>query len=166
MVKGFASIIDGKAEVLLLGTFPGQESLDRKEYYGNPANQFWDILCEVFGVLRQPASYTEKRDILARNHVALWDIIDECDKKGKSSADGDINWGTAIFNDINSLLNEFSNIKKIIFASRICEEKFNKKIKGSISREDIVFGLVPSPSRANAHFSFKDKVAVWKAALK
>jgi hypoxanthine-DNA glycosylase len=166
MVKGFAPIIDGKAKVLLLGTFPGRESLAKNEYYGNPANRFWDILCEVFGVPHTPTSYDEKRDMLLRNNIALWDIVDECDKKGQSSADGDINWGTAIFNDINSLLNEFSNIKKIFFASRICEEKFNKKIRGGISRKDIVFGLVPSPSGANARFSFKDKVTAWKKALK
>jgi len=61
-IEGLAPIIDNNSKVLILGTMPGEESLRKQEYYGNPtplrqlatisipdprliAIQPWDISC-------------------------------------------------------------------------------------------------------------------------
>ena len=39
-------------EVLILGSFPGRQSLLKKEYYGNPRNHFWHIMEALFSIDR------------------------------------------------------------------------------------------------------------------
>ena len=45
---GFPPISNGNSRILILGTFPSLLSREKNEYYGNPHNQFWRILQEVF----------------------------------------------------------------------------------------------------------------------
>ena len=47
MKKAFAPIINEKCNLLILGTMPGEKSLELQEYYGNKRNQFWKILFAV-----------------------------------------------------------------------------------------------------------------------
>ena len=46
---GFPPLCDGNSRILILGTFPSPLSRKKNEYYGNPRNQFWRIMHEIFG---------------------------------------------------------------------------------------------------------------------
>ena len=37
-------IVDNNTRVLIVGSMPGQQSLEKKQYYGNPRNHFWSIM--------------------------------------------------------------------------------------------------------------------------
>jgi hypoxanthine-DNA glycosylase len=70
--KGFPPIANERAKVLILGSMPGEESLRKNEYYANPKNIFWKIMAGLFK-FGQDASYEERKRILKKNRIALWD---------------------------------------------------------------------------------------------
>ena len=43
-IESFAPIIDNNTKILILGSIPGKQSLEKQEYYANPRNTFWKIL--------------------------------------------------------------------------------------------------------------------------
>ena len=45
------------AEFVILGTYPGKDSLEKKQFYANTTNQFWNLL----GIERTPDNYEERR---------------------------------------------------------------------------------------------------------
>lgn len=82
---GFAPVFDGHSRVLILGSFPSVKSRQVEFYYGNRQNRFWRILCSFFGE-GVPESVDEKKALLLRCNVALWDMVTECEIEGSSDA--------------------------------------------------------------------------------
>ena len=72
--KGLQPVIGSNPRILILGTLPGDESLRKQEYYGNPRNMFWKVMS---GILEEPApmQYAEKVEYLKRHGIALWDVL-------------------------------------------------------------------------------------------
>src|SRR5215475_13892032 len=82
MIKhGLAPIVWPHARVLILGSLPGDESLRRQQYYGNPRNQFWSILSRVYGT-PIGADYGERLAFLERHGIALWDVLARAERHG------------------------------------------------------------------------------------
>jgi double-stranded uracil-DNA glycosylase len=100
--NGFPPIICKDARALILGSMPGEESLRRNEYYGNPRNAFWRIMAALFN-FDPELSYYEKIKRLKENHIALWDVLKRCERQG--SLDTEIKNGTIII---------FSNIHEVL----------------------------------------------------
>ena len=48
-IYGFSPIIFDDSEVLLLGTLPGEVSLEKRLYYADESNYFWEFFCEYVG---------------------------------------------------------------------------------------------------------------------
>ena len=82
---GFAPVFDERSELLILGSFPSVLSRRVDFYYGNPQNRFWGMLCGFFGESIPPDT-AGKRAFLQRRHIALWDIVTECDVVGSADA--------------------------------------------------------------------------------
>ena len=80
-VTGFAPFADSGSQVLILGSFPSVKSRANNFYYGNPQNAFWRILAKYFGE-QTPLSVADKQSLLLRKHIALWDIVTECEIVG------------------------------------------------------------------------------------
>jgi len=83
---GLPPIAWPSATILILGSLPGDESLRKQQYYGNPRNQFWDVLGRVFG---EPvgAEYAEKIAWLERRGIALWDVLAAAERRGSLDSD-------------------------------------------------------------------------------
>ena len=105
-ISSFPPIIDKESKILILGSIPGVKSLEMQQYYAHPQNKFWKIICEIFNE-DFTTDYSERIKILEKYHVALWDVIDTCERKG--SLDSEIRNEEA--NKIGELLHNYPNIK-------------------------------------------------------
>lgn len=48
MKFGLPPVIDKDCNTLILGALPGDKSIEQKQYYANPNNQFWRIVFAAF----------------------------------------------------------------------------------------------------------------------
>lgn len=152
-ISSFPPIIDQESKILILGSVPGVKSLEKQEYYGHPQNKFWKIIFELFEV-DFTENYVEKIEILKKNKIAVWDVIDTCERKG--SLDSEIRNEEA--NDIKNLLQTHPNIRAI-FCNGGKSYKNLKKILDKNS--EIPVYLLPSTSPLHT-ISFEKKLEEWK----
>lgn len=127
---------DTAVHTLILGTHPGQLSLEKLEYFKNPLNAFWWIVGDNLGFRRDKGetkngskrfklcsslkydddkilSYPEQVEKLVHSGFALWDMVKNCERAGSS----DSNITNATYNDIRSFVMEHATIEKIVFSS-------------------------------------------------
>ena len=152
-ISSFPPIIDKYSKILILGSVPGVKSLEKQEYYGHPQNKFWKIIFELFDE-NFTENYNEKIEILKKNKIALWDVIDTCERKG--SLDSEIRNEES--NDIKNLLETHPNIQAI-FCNGGKSFKNLKKILDNNS--EIPVYLLPSTSPLHT-VSFDRKLQDWK----
>lgn len=157
VLKGLDKEVGDEPTVLILGSFPGQKSLEVGEYYANPNNKFWGLMEAIVDV-PQDLKYSDRIEGLKANGIALWDVIETCEREG--SLDGKIRNAQA--NDIASLLKQFPTIKRIVFNGRKARKVFDKTV--SSLPADIVLADAPSTSPARA-MKTEDRIAAWRQAI-
>lgn len=155
-ISSFSPIIDKNSKILILGSIPGIKSLEKQQYYGHPQNKFWKIIFELFHE-EFTEDYDQRIAVLKKNHVALWDVIDSCERKG--SLDSEIKNEEA--NQIPELLEQYPNIQAI-FCNGGKSYKNLQKILGKNFRIPIY--LLPSTSPLHT-ISFERKLEDWKKIL-
>ena len=76
---------DERSRVLVLGSMPSPASREAGFNYGHPRNRFWNVMAAL---AKEPAPNTteRRRDFCLRHHIALWDVLAECDIEGASDA--------------------------------------------------------------------------------
>ena len=143
----FKPIIFKSSETLILGSFPSLKSFEDSFYYAHPQNQFWKILSAISGY---PARSKDQRIwLLKQTKLALWDVVKSCNRVNSS----DSNLKDIEVNDIEALLKEYPNIKKICFTSKLAQKLYNTHFK------DIKIETFYLPSPAYAAMKLEDKVA-------
>lgn len=158
MIKSFPPIVDKNAETLILGTMPGAMSLAKREYYAHRQNAFWKIIYALFETLPVAENFDEKVKLLQQNNIALWDVLENCEREGSL----DINIKNHKENDILGLLKTYPKIRTIVFNGKESEKYFLRKF-GPI--EGIRFFQMPSTSPANT-MNFEAKLQSWSAVLR
>ena len=153
-IQSFPALSNPAAEVLLLGTMPGVLSLAINEYYGHPRNYFWKLLAAIFDE-EIPPSYELKKALLQRNKIAVWDVLQACEREG--SLDNNIRKENP--NDFAAFLNEHPQIKLIAFNGQKAAAFFKKYVGLSGAYSYIT---LPSTSPANASKSFEQKLREWE----
>lgn len=82
ILNGFEPFnLDSNTKYLILGSFPSVKSLEGSFYYLHPQNKFYQMIAKFFNE-EFPVSIEDKKDIVIRNHIALWDIIKSCKREG------------------------------------------------------------------------------------
>ena len=157
---GFPPIAGADANILILGSLPGQKSLLAGQYYAHRQNAFWRIMAEVFGV---EGDYSERCRQLITFRIAVWDVLASSVRAG--SMDVDIQIDTAQANDFAGFLSKHSQIERIAFNGQKAEQLFRKLVvpeyKGILPK---LFSL-PSTSPAYAALSFDKKLKIWNNML-
>lgn len=151
-VYSFPPIVDDSSEILILGTAPGNNSLATEEYYAQSGNLFWTIIQQLYNDGIAFSSYEEKVNCLKANHIALWDTLKACDRKG--STDGEI--VNEEKNDIDKFLKQHSSIKKIVF---------NGQRPSSYYVPSIPYEIALSTSPSNRQYSDEIRINSWKKCL-
>ena len=158
--KSFKPIVNNDSKILVLGSLPSDKSITLNEYYGNKTNQFWDIISLVFEKQRiNFENYNEKIYFLKKHYIALWDVYCVAERVG--SLDTNIKNGK--FNNIERLLNTYTNIQKILVNGKKAEAAFTRYMK--IQNINYKYKYIPSSSSANTKYTILEKVDFWKKAI-
>lgn len=152
----FEPIYDEHSEILILGSLPSVKSRENQFYYGHPQNRFWKVLAELFQC-QVPQTIPEKKEMLLANHVAIWDVIKQCDIIGSS----DSSIKNVIANDMNIILKQ-ATIKTIYANGNKAYELYKKHCYPTCKRD---ITKLPSTSPANAAYQLPKLTAAWNAIL-
>jgi hypoxanthine-DNA glycosylase len=154
----FPPVSKPDARILILGTMPGERSLALNQYYGHGGNQFWKIM---FACFNKPysADYIIKTKLLNDHRIALWDVLEHCEREGSSDK--------AIIsefpNDFKSFFIEHPNIKTVFFNGNKAAVYFQKHIGFA---DGFKYEILPSTSPANTWSTKEEKLEKWKQAIK
>ena len=157
MKKAFPPVIYPDSKLLILGTMPGEKSLQLQQYYGNRGNQFWKLLFTMFGV-PFTESYEARILLLQQKGIAVWDVLKHCERQG--SLDSAIKNEEP--NDFAAFYKKHPQISHIFFSSKNAERYYDKYVG---KKPGLHYDVLPSPSGANASKSFAEKLAVWEQKI-
>ena len=156
VTQEFAPVCDADCRVLILGTAPSKKSREVGFYYGHPQNRFWRVLAAVYKS-DVPQSIDEKVRFLLEHHIALWDVIAECDIAGSSDS--------SIKNVVPAELSVILDHAPIrtIYANGAKAYDLYQKYTYPVTGRDI--RKLPSTSPANAAFQMERLLGAWQEIL-
>lgn len=143
-IRGFPPFFGGGSKLLVLGSFPSVKSRAEGFFYGNRHNRFWGILGEFFG--EKAGTIEEKKALLLRHKIAVWDIVAECEITG--SLDGNIK--NFVVADLNEVLRN-ADIAKIFVNGSKAYQIFKRNYPGLVDSA----AALPSTSPANTRLDKK-----------
>ena len=146
-------IINRDAKILILGSFPSVKSREQSFYYMHPTNRFWDVLAAIYHENFRKMNNMEKKACLLKHHVALYDVVKQCQIQGSSDASLEV----VRVHNIADLL-QGTAVRYIILNGRKAEVLFKRYFP-----ELVEMALYkPSTSVANAMYRLDDLVDEWK----
>lgn len=159
-VRSFAPIERKNATVLILGSMPGRESLERRQYYAHPRNAFWPIMNMLYGLTG--SGYEEKTRELAENGVAVWDVLKACFRSG--SLDANIDDSTIIVNDFEDFFEGHLMVNHVFFNGAKADAVYRKHVLHRLDSHHASLPLtrLPSTSPAHAGMSLQQKARAWR----
>ena len=152
----FPPVYDENSQVLILGTFPSVKSREHHFYYGHPQNRFWKVMAQVLHE-NVPQTIPEKKEMLLRHHIALWDVIASCDIAGSS----DSSIRNVVPNDLGYIISR-SQITKIYANGAKSKQLYDKYLSKQLGIEAV---QLPSTSPANAAYSVERLLEYWKNVI-
>ena len=155
--NSLSPIVDERTTVLVIGSMPGKQSLEKQQYYGNPRNHFWPIIGQLFD-MEIPENYEQKLELLRSKRIGLWDSIQSCERQG--SLDATIK--NEIPNDFHTFFQQYPQIQLVLFNGGKSFDVF-KKYVGLTLLEGRDFQKMPStsPIPGKNIKSFDEKVEAW-----
>jgi hypoxanthine-DNA glycosylase len=159
----FAPVADASASVLILGSLPGQASLQARQYYAHPHNAFWKIMGELLGA-SPGLAYRQRLRVLRANGVALWDVCAAAQRPG--SLDASINARTVQPNDFAAFFTAHRDIRLICFNGAKAAELYERRVWKLLpaAMQGIRRETLPSTSPAHAALDFAAKLRRWSVA--
>ena len=163
-VSGFAPVANDKAIILILGSMPSIRSLQVQQYYAHPRNSFWFIMTQLLGGAAE-LDYNERKALLLRNGIALWDVLNSCRREG--SLDVSIENATTVVNDFNSFFSEHPLIRAVFFNGARAQQEYNRQVLPALKKEykTISCQRLPSTSPAMASLTWEQKLQEWKCIM-
>lgn len=152
----FPPLFDCDSKILILGSFPSVKSREENFFYGHPQNRFWKVMAAVLDE-DVPKSIEDKRSMLLRHNIALWDSIASCEIEGSSDASID----KVVPNDLTPIFAR-ANIQAVFCNGKKAHELYRKHIEPMIGRKAL---CLPSTSPANASWSLEKLIGEYSRAM-
>ena len=152
LVHPIPPLFDAQSRVLILGSFPSVKSRETQFFYGHPQNRFWKLLALLFDE-ETPVTIEEKRALVLRHHLALWDTIRSCTVTGSS----DSSICNVVPNDLRVIL-QHSCVDRIYCNGATSFRLYQKYI---LPQTGIPAQKLPSTSPANAAWSMERLYRAW-----
>jgi len=155
-IHSFLPISDPEAKVLILGSMPGKQSLEKNQYYAHPQNAFWKIMGDLVGTYPS-LPYERRLCLLSSAGIALWDVLASCERS--SSLDSHIKHEQA--NDFASFFIRHPNIIQVFFNGSKAEQCFKKFVQNKQDLPLLQYCRLPSTSPAHAGMRYEEKLHAW-----
>jgi len=156
VTHSFEPVFDEHSKILILGSLPSVKSREQGFYYGHPRNRFWRVLAELTQE-ELPGGIEEKRKLLLKHRIAVWDVIASCDIIG--SSDSSIRNVEPV--EIRRVM-ERSPIKGIFANGRTAGKLYRKYLLPVTGMEAVE---LPSTSPANAAWNLERLVEKWRESI-
>ncbi|MDY3052333.1 MAG: DNA-deoxyinosine glycosylase [Ndongobacter sp.] len=141
------------SKILILGSFPSVKTREYGFFYGHPQNRFWPLLERIFG--ESPGADIEaRRAFLLKHHIAVYDVIYQCDIIGSSDA----SIQNVVPSDLGPIFKK-ANIRRV-FCNGGTAYRFYRKYQEQKTGVEAL--RLPSTSPANAGFSMDVLYSQWK----
>jgi hypoxanthine-DNA glycosylase len=161
-IHSFSPIEDAHARVLILGSMPGEASLQAGEYYAHARNHFWRLMGALLGY-KPESTYAERVQALKSAGIAVWDVLHSCTREG--SLDANIDHATLSANDFRTFFSRHKKITHVFFNGSAAEHIYRRDVLPALNLPQIKYQRLPSTSPANATYSFERKLEAWSALL-
>ena len=122
-------------------------------YYGHPQNRFWKVIAAICNEMI-PQTIEEKKELLLRNHIAIWDVIHSCRIIGS----GDSSIKDVVVNDITQIMRK-APIEHIYANGNKAYELYQRYAFSQTNRE---IEKLPSTSPANAGYGLERLCEEWR----
>ena len=152
IIHEFAPVYNEEYRILILGTLPSVKSREGHFYYHHPRNRFWQVISSLTGE-PLPLTIPEKKAMLLRHGIAIWDVVAQCDIIGSS----DSSIRNVIPADIRGLLKKTS-IDAVYTNGQTAHRLYQKYSLPLTGLQDCP---LPSTSPANAAFSLEKLLEIW-----
>lgn len=156
IIHSIEPVFDAESRVLILGTMPSPKSREVQFYYGHPQNRFWRVLAAVLGE-EVPQSVPEKKAMLLRHRIALWDVLAECEITGAS----DSSIRNPVANDLSVIL-DHAPVQAVFTTGATAWKLYTRLQKPHTGIEAV---RLPSTSPANCAVKMEALTEAYKAIL-
>ncbi len=153
----FEPISNSETTVLILGTAPGDKSIELGEYYGHQRNRFWKII-SALTENDLPVTYSDKKSLIKNEGIGIWDVAHKVVRKG--SLDNAIKSEEP--NDLDNFIKEHTKLKIIGFNGQKAEKLFDKYFD---RKDNLNYISLPSTSPANTGFDFDEICKEWRKII-
>jgi hypoxanthine-DNA glycosylase len=156
----FTPIAKRNARTLILGSLPGQRSLQMQQYYAHPHNAFWKLIAVLFEA-DNALPYARRVQLLKKHGIALWDVLAAAERPG--SLDSSIVHASAQANDFAKFFRAHPRIQRVFFNGRKAEAMYRRFVLPTLGEDFsyIRYEGLPSTSPAHAGMTFAKKLDSW-----
>jgi TDG/mug DNA glycosylase family protein len=160
-VYSFPPIAVPDTRVLILGSMPGEKSLQMKQYYAHPQNSLWKIMGDLVGAGRN-IPYEERVQKLLATGIGLWEVLESCHRPG--SLDSSINSQTMVANDFNTFFATHPKVTHVFFNGGLAADAYWRRVKPALlpAYDYIHYERLPSTSPAHAGRTYAEKLEAWQ----
>lgn len=153
----FPPVSNAETEILILGTFPGDRSLQLGEYFAHPRNRFWKIIAAITNN-PLPKNYSKKLELLHSNRIGLWNMLHKAEREG--SLDAAIQ--NEVPNELPAFITKHKKLRVIAFDGQKPEAFHDKYFT---RRDNLTYISLPSCSPANARFNLEALCEKWAGII-
>ena len=153
----FSPLWTPESKILILGSFPSVKSREQGFFYGHPQNRFWKLMARLLQE-EVPTTIEEKRAMILKHNISLWDVIESCEIVGSS----DSSIKDVKVNDLGMIVKN-SQVRHVFTNGGKSHEMY---VKYGEALTGIKAIKLPSTSPANAAFSLEKLAAEWACILK